>query len=247
MRHKLPKIFAHRGGRVWAPENTLAAFRKAVEAGCHGIELDVQRCASGELVVIHDADVSTTTDGAGLIADLTYDEIRHLSAGRKFSPRFKHERVPLLSEVLHLVDGKLTINIEVKNVPIDYPDIEDDLFALLDTYGHKDKIIISSFDHELIRCMHAMRPDFVYAFIVNGLVADIKDYAADLGARAWHPFFNTTRKDSVASAHRAGLKVNMWTLNQPAEWDKAIEMGVDGIVTDDPAGLKAHLLKLRRR
>src|SRR5262249_30655348 len=158
-----------------APENTLAAFKKSVQAHLDGIELDVQRCASGELVVIHDADVSTTTDGAGLIADLTYAEIHKLSAGRKFSRHFKQERVPLLSEVLDLIDGKLVINIEVKNVPIDYPGIEDDLFALLHAYGHKEKVIISSFDHELIRRMHGKRPDFSYAFIVNGLVADIAD------------------------------------------------------------------------
>ena len=149
--------------------------------------------------------------------------------------------MPTLKEVLDLVDGKLVINIEVKNVPIDYPGIEDDLIALLSGYAHRDKLVVSAFDHALIRRMHGKAPDLKYAVLANALIADLPQYAASLGATVWHPFVATTRTDSIAAAHAAGLTVNLWTLNTQAEWQAAVDAGVDGIVTDDPAALKAFL------
>src|SRR5881394_1100240 len=101
------QVIAHRGGRKWAPENTLAAFRKSVEAGCDAVELDIHRCATGELIVIHDDDLQRTTNGGGLVKDATFAELKRLSAGEWFSPEFKSEKLPTLQEVLDLVDGKL--------------------------------------------------------------------------------------------------------------------------------------------
>src|ERR1700679_751419 len=124
-------VFAHRGGREWAPENTMRAFTNSLELGVDGIELDVQRCASGELVVIHDADLSRTTNGGGLVAEATLDEIKRLSAGLWFDKEFYKEKVPLLSEVLSLVSGQCLLNIEIKNAPIAYPGIEEELLELL--------------------------------------------------------------------------------------------------------------------
>ncbi len=109
----------------------MAAFRKSLEAGVFGIELDVQRCASGELVVFHDDTLDRTTNGAGLLTDCTIEELRRLSAGDWYDPEFRDEKVPTLQEVLALVDGQAVINVEVKNTPVDYPGIDDDLVALL--------------------------------------------------------------------------------------------------------------------
>jgi len=239
--HKRPKIFAHRGGRQWAPENTMAAFRKSVDAGVDGIELDVQRCASGELVVIHDVDISRTTSGTGHVGEMTCSQLKQVSAGSRFGAEFSGETVPLLEEVLRLVDGKLVLNIEIKNVPIDYPGIEDDLIKLLSTYGHRDKLIVSGFDHQIIRQLHAKAPELRLALLANGLLVDLLAYARSIGASVWHPMFATTRADSVAAAQAGGLEVNAWTLNSQSEWASAVSMGLDGIVTDDPAGLKAYL------
>ncbi len=126
---KWPKVFAHRGGRRWAPENTLIAFQKSLELGCDGIVLDVQRCASGELVVIHDDDLSRTTNGIGLIKDATLPELKRLSAGAWYDKEFSTERIPTLEEVLTLISGKLVINIEIKNAPVYYEGIEHDLLS----------------------------------------------------------------------------------------------------------------------
>lgn len=236
-----PRIYAHRGGRKWGPENTLAVFRKSVDAGVFGIELDVHRAKSGEIVVLHWEDLRKTTDGEGLVKDATWDEIKKLSAGAWFGKDFADERVPLLSEVLDLVQGKLTLNVEIKNAPTAYDGIEDDLIVLLDAYGHDDKIIISSFDHALLKRFHEKAPQFRTAVLLNGLLADLPAYAKDIGATVWHPHFVNLRSDLVAEAQKAGIEVNAWTLNEEEEWKAALEMGLDGIVTDDPEGLKKFL------
>src|SRR6476619_3892499 len=108
----VPKIIAHRGGREWAPENTLASFQKALDFGVDGMEFDVQRCATGELVIFHDEELSRTTNGVGLVRDCSLDELRRLDAGSWFDRPFKGERIPLLSEVLTLVAGKCELHIE---------------------------------------------------------------------------------------------------------------------------------------
>lgn len=248
MKQKLPRVIAHRGGRKWGPENTLAVFQKCVDAGFHGIELDVHRAKSGELVVLHFDDLAKTTNGKGLVKDMTLARLKKLSAGAWFSKEFASERVPTLKEVLDLIDGRLVINVEVKNAPDAYPGIEDDLIELLDAYGHSDKIIVSSFDHALLKRFVA-RTSGAYktGLLINGLVLDLPSYAAEVGTEAWHPQFVNLRKDQVKLAQRAGIEVNVWTLNEISEWTSAVEMGVDGIVTDDPQGLEEFLSKLPTR
>lgn len=157
------KIIAHRGGRDWAPENTLAAFRQSLDIRVDGIELDVQRCSTGELVVFHDEDLSRTTNGVGLVAHSSLDEIKRLSAGRWFDRSYADEKVPLLQEVLDLVDGKCVLHIEIKNTPIEYEGIEEELLELLSGYVHRDKVVVSSFDHPLLARLHALIPRSIWA------------------------------------------------------------------------------------
>jgi glycerophosphoryl diester phosphodiesterase len=252
----IPQVVAHRGGRMWAPENTLAAFRKSVELGADGIELDIHRCKTGELIVIHDEEVDRTTNGTGLVRDKTLAELRALSAGAKWAPasqlrklsagityssEFKNEKLPLLSEVFDLVHGKLSINVEIKNAPIDYPGIEDDLIALLKTYPYPDKIIVSSFDHDVVHRFHEKAPQYKCAILTDCILSDVGSYAKNVGADNWNPAFGDFRIDAAKRAHDAGLKVNVWTVNSPADWKTAISMPVDGIITDDPEGLKSFL------
>jgi glycerophosphoryl diester phosphodiesterase len=251
-----PLVIAHRGGRQWAPENTLAAFRKSVALGADGIELDIHRCKTGELIVIHDEEVDRTTDGSGLVKDLTLAQLRHLSAGAKWAPasqlrklsagipyssEFKNEKLPLLTEVFDLVRGKLLINIEIKNAPIDYPGIEDDLIALLKNYPHPDKIVVSSFDHDVVHRFHEKAPQYKCAILTDCILSEVGPYAKRVGAENWNPGFGDFRGDAAKRAHEAGLKVNVWTVNSPAEWKSAINMPVDGIITDDPEGLMSFL------
>ncbi len=244
MKRKLPKVIAHRGGRKWGPENTLAVFSKCVDAGFHGIELDIHRAKTGELVVLHFDDLTKTTNGKGLVKDKSLARLKKLSAGAWFSPEFALQRIPTLQEVLDLVAGRLVINVEVKNAPDAYPGIEDDLIELLDAYGHSDKIIVSSFDHDFLKRFHEKAPSYKTGLLINGLLLDLPAYAADVGTAAWHPQFVNLRADQVKRARQAGIEVNVWTLNEVSEWLSAVRMGVDGIVTDDPEGLASFLARL---
>lgn len=235
------QVIAHRGGRMWAPENTMAAFRKSLELGVDGIELDVQRCASGELVVIHDEDLERTTNGVGLVADINYDEIHRLSAGLWFDSEFRDEKVPLLSEVFDLIGGKLTINVEIKNSPVSYPGIEEELLELLSAYGHSDKIIISSFDHFVLERLKNLDNSLNLALLVDAVLLDMPQYAERVGAKYFHPCFSSCREEVIEEAHSAALKVNAWTVNKRREWSMALKMGIDGLVTDDPEQLMVYL------
>jgi glycerophosphoryl diester phosphodiesterase len=241
---KKPKVIAHRGGREWAPENTLAAFGKSLEFGAAGIELDVQRCATGELVVIHDEDLARTTNGVGLIRDCSLGELRRLSAGTWFDKQFQTERIPLLEEVLELVCGKMIINIELKNAPIDYPDIEDDLLNVIDGYDRPETLIISSFDHKLLASVHEKAPKLNIAILGAAVFLNLGELATRLGATYFHPAFDCVRADVMTDARAAGLEVNVWTCNSQQEWRRAVKMEVDGIVTDDPEGLTEYLEKI---
>lgn len=234
------KVFGHRGGRTLYPENTLAAFAGALKAGAHGIELDVQRCASGELVVIHDATLQRTTNGAGRVIDATLPELKRLDAGSWFKEEFFAEQIPTLLEVLDLVNGNAVVNIELKNTPVDYPGIEDDLMETLSHYKYQDQLIISSFDHQLLKRVSDLG-DFTIGVLAGCIFYDINGYAAALDADWWHPPFDLLRVDAVDDAHSVELKVNTWTVNGPENWRAALQMGVDAITTDDPDGLIAFL------
>lgn len=233
-------VYGHRGGRKWAPENTLSSFRQCVENG-YGIELDIHKCKSGELVVMHDEDVSRCTNGAGLIKDKTLTELRELDAGKWYAPNFANEKIPLLSEVFDLVKGKVPIYIEIKNAPVFYPGIEDDLLTLLKKYNHDDMVTIISFDHKVIHRIHKKAPQYRLGFLGCDVPYDVGAYAHGLGAKAWHADFEGIRPSDVEDAHKSSVAVSVWTVNKPEDWDKAVKMGVDTIVTDDPAGLAAHL------
>jgi glycerophosphoryl diester phosphodiesterase len=235
-----PKVIAHRGARKVAPENTLEAMKISIDAGVDGIEFDVQRCSTGELVVIHDDQINRTTNGVGYIKDISWAELQRLDAGSWFDPSFSGVRIPSLQQVLDMVSGAVTLNIELKTSPTDYPGIEEDVLALLQGYA-KDTIIISSFDHKLMKRLAGLDSTLNLALLAEGIFIDIGNYAAQMNAKYWHPGFSQLRADAVEDAHAAGLKVNTWTLNTPRSYESAIKMGVDGIVSDDPQGLIAYL------
>lgn len=243
---KQPQIIAHRGGREWAPENTLAAFKKSIDLKVDGIELDIHRCKSGELVVIHDDDLNRTTNGGGYVKDATLDELRRLSAGAWYNQEFASERIPTMKEVLDFVNGDLIINIEIKNTPMNYVGIDDELIELLKPYKHRDKIIVSSFDHKIIQSFHKKEPEIPVAVLAAARFVDLGDYCKKVGATYFHPAFDCSTEDAIREAHDAKLHVNSWTINAPRDWKTSLKWQIDGIVTDDPAGLKKFLAEVNK-
>ncbi|MBY0358011.1 MAG: glycerophosphodiester phosphodiesterase [Candidatus Obscuribacterales bacterium] len=237
----LPKIIAHRGGRNWAPENTLASFGKSVQFGAAGVEFDVHRCATGELIVIHDDDLKRTTNGVGYIKDISYPEIERLSAGLWFDKEFRSEKVPLLAEVLSLFPENMLINIELKNAPIGYDDIESDLLRELERYPHRDNVVVSSFDHHCLQRLRALDSEIKIGILAAAMLVDLKDYAAKLKAQYYIQAFDCLLPEGAREAKEAGLELFVWTVNEPREWKRCLELGVDAIITDDPEGLRKYL------
>ena len=212
------KVIAHRGGRMFAPENTMTAFRKSLELKVDGIELDIHRCKTGELVVIHDESLERTTDGEGFVVDKTLAELKKLDAGSWYDAKFKNERLPVLSEVLTLIDGQCDLNIEIKNGYKVYPGIEDDLLKLLADYPYPEKITISSFDHRCLLNIHKRTKRYRLAMLIDGLMVDLPEYSHSIGVTNWHPGFSNICAESVRQAHEAGLSVNSWTVNGERDW-----------------------------
>lgn len=242
---KIPEVIAHRGGAMRYPENTLAGFRRSVEIGVYGVEFDVHRCASGELVVIHDDDLGRTTNGVGYIKEASYSEIKRLSAGKWFAPEFAKEHVPLLEEVLSVFDDKILINIEIKNTPMGYAGIEDDLLTCLSQFEHRDNVLVSSFDHHFLRRLRHLDSTIKIGVLQAGMLVDIGEYAGRFNATHYINAFDCLLPEAVSEAQAAGLKVVVWTLNTAKEWADALRFGVDAIITDDPESLQQWLKKIQ--
>lgn len=219
-------IIGHRGACGYEPENTLRSFAKAIELGADMVELDVQVCRTGELVVIHDDTVDRTTDGHGRVADLSFDELRAFDAGQG-------ERIPTLVEVFDLVDRRVPINVELKS-----PKVAAPVSKLIAAYRAKgwdaDRFIVSSFDHPELARFHALQSDIRIGALIGHLPIDLAKYAADLGA--WSASCNREFINSnfVVDAHERGLKVLVFTVNEPRDIKDMAALGVDGIFTNFP-------------
>jgi glycerophosphoryl diester phosphodiesterase len=233
-----PLNVSHRGMMASAPQNTLAAFRKAVEFGADGVELDVQLSKDGAVVVIHDFAVDRTTDGTGRVAQKTLAELKALDAGSKFSPQFAGERIPTLTEVFDVLEGKLLVNIELKALGRNRDtSLVAPVLEVVRKHGMDKRVLFSSFNSYVLRAMKQLAPD-----IPIGLL-----YAPDspiYARHAWldpfephearHPHFSMLTGPIICWYHARGLRVNTWTVNEPDEMRRLIEAGVDGIITQKP-------------
>jgi glycerophosphoryl diester phosphodiesterase len=224
---------AHRGASQEAPENTLAAFRRALDAGAPAVECDVQRTRDGRLIVIHDQTVDRTTDGRGTVAALTFEEIRRLDAGLWFGPAFAGERVPALDEVLGLVRDRAFVFLEIKNGPMFYEGIEAQVADALRRYGMLEAALVMSFDHPAVRTMRAAAPDVATAVIYTGRLADARGAARAVDADALCPGWSLLTAGVVAEAHDAGLGVFPWTVDEEAAMRRCLAWGVDGVTSND--------------
>jgi len=232
-----PAIFAHRGASLYAPENTLAAFRLAVEQGADAIELDAKLSADGHVVVIHDQTVDRTTDGTGRVGELTLDALRRLDAGSHFGPEFAGEPVPTLEEVFAAVGAHLPINVELTNYASLRDRLPEKVAELVRRHGLEQRVLFSSFNP--LALIHVRR-ELPHAPI--GLLA-MPGGRGSL-ARSWpgrllnydalHPAWEDATRRLIESAQRRGRRVHAYTVNQRPAMETLFDRGVDGIFTDDP-------------
>ncbi len=228
-------VYAHRGASGIVPENTMSAFRKAVELGSGGIECDVQMTKDGKLVICHDEMLDRTTDGKGFIKDFTYEELSRLDAGSWFSSDFKGEKLPLLDELLELVSSAgVLINIELKNGVIQYPNLEALVIDAVSNHKLRDKTIISSFNHYSIYEINKLDREIkTGALYMEGLY-EPWDYLSKLQCEYAHPFYLAVKPEIVVGYKNAGYKINTFTVDDPNMAVQFSAIGVDGIITNYP-------------
>ena len=173
------KVWAHRGASGYAPENTLDAFRKAVEMGADGIELDVQMTKDGELVVIHDETIDRVSNGKGWVKDYTYEELKKFNFN-KTHLEYTKEEIPTLEQVYLLIKPtNLTINVEIKTGIVFYPGIEGRVLELTERLGMKERVIYSSFNHYTIRKIKELDPQAKTGMLYEDGIIDAVDYACE--------------------------------------------------------------------
>ncbi len=229
-------IFAHRGASGYAPENTLEAFKMAADMKADGVELDVHICGSGELVVAHDEAVDRVSEGHGLIKDMSLTELKALHFNRTH-PEYKDARIPTLREVFQLLcPTGLRINIELKNSYFDYPDLEKRVIEEAEQEGMLGKVLFSSFNHQSMLRVKAINSDLYCGLLYEASLIRPWAYAVALGVDAIHPHFSEviTPGGECALAHKAGIDVNTWTVNDESIIRAVIKEGADTLITNYP-------------
>lgn len=232
-------IIAHRGDSQAAPENTMPAFISATARGAKYFEIDVRMSQDGVPVVIHDKTVDRTTDGTGIVSEMSLDQLRALDAGAWFSDSFAGTQIPTLDEVLsHVADSDAAIVIEYKGTWA-----QSDIKATVDmiaTAGLEGDVIAQSFSKKTVTNISKVAPGLPVGWLTQTIDASIVATAQKIGADAVNPRLATAR--GVVLAHRADLGVFAWTHDADADWEALTAMGVDGIITNRPGALVEWML-----
>ncbi|MDD2426613.1 MAG: glycerophosphodiester phosphodiesterase family protein [Eubacteriales bacterium] len=229
------EIWAHRGSGKSQVENTMAAFEQAVADGAEGIELDVQRSRDGKLVVFHDENLKRLTGKDSYLATLDWDDLKRLNVAAN-RPEAGVHHMPLLREVLSFIKGKdLKLNIELKNSNVFYPGMDDEVLALVEKMGVLEQVHFSSFNHMSMSYLASKGYGKQSGMLYSEVLCDPWVYVGGCGMGAIHPMFNNLQvPDLVKNCHEAGLKVNVWTIDEEVFIQGALLLEVDAIITNVP-------------
>jgi glycerophosphoryl diester phosphodiesterase len=259
LRGREPLTFAHRGGAGLWPENTIEAFRGAVELGCSHLETDVRMTKDGELVLFHDARLERTTNGAGELGALTLAELQRLDAGYHFTPdgtsfpwRGRGLRVPTFAEVVAAVPEGVCFNVEIKERARDLPGA---LLAFIERHGLAERIVVAAEKHQLgsdfrrlsggrIPTSASRRQVLEFWFAsrlrLTGALR-VPYQALQIPVRAGSVTLVTP--ELLDAAHRSGLAVHVWTIDDPSEMFRLLDLGVDGLMSDYPDRLRGAVVE----
>ena len=239
-------IIAHRGGRTVRPGHTQAAYEEAVAVGAHLLEMDLHRTSDGVLVAIHDATVDRTTDGTGLVKEMTWPQLAKLDAGytwsadggKTFPYRGKGLRVARADETLAAFPN-LHFSVELKQFD---PPIVDDVMQLFEQHDAVHRTIFASFSDTTIQALRKRSPVAPTAMALGEMLiyqglSDVERAAYTPPCVFVQPPWESVTAAFVTAAHKVGLKVHPWTINKPKDMQTLIALGVDGLFTDDPGSL----------
>ena len=232
-------IIAHRGDSGSAPENTMAAIIQAVEAGADWVEIDVQETADGEVVVFHDSDFKRVSGKNLAIWDATTEDLKDLDIGSWFDPKFADQRTPTLLEALEACRGRSKVLIELKYYGHDEK-LEERVVHLIEEAGMTDEVALMSLKQAAVRKLRKLRPTWKVGLLSSVALGDIQQLDVHfLGLNA-----STASSSFINRAHRAGIQVHVWTVNDPVTMSSMLSRGVDGLITDEP-GLAAKVIDQR--
>ena len=248
------QVIAHQGGEEVRPSNTMAAFDHAAEMGVDVLEMDVHSTADGVLVLIHDDTADRTTDGTGKVNELTFDEIQQFDAGEYWTNddgatypyRGQGITIPALEEVLQ-THGDLPMVIEIKQ---ETPSIIEPFCKMLQTYGMTDRVLIGSFHHEVLVEFREACPGVATSMSQKEItplwalsLVGLEEFYTPAGQAVQVPLtselpvlgeVDVVTERFINNAHKRNIHVEVWTIDDPAEMERLIGMGVDGIITDRP-------------
>jgi glycerophosphoryl diester phosphodiesterase len=233
-RSRLLRI-AHRGASGHCPENTRAAFLRAIELGADMVELDCQTTRDGAVVVIHDEHLDRTTNGKGRVRDHTLREVKALDAGSWFGPAFAGEEVLTLEEAVELLRGRVELNLEIKGE--DAPGrLEIQCVGIVRSLRFFEQTVFSSFSPPRMRLVRDLAEDARIGVLMDDDMSwsDAIQLAAGLEAEALHPARSLVDAAAVGRSHDQELEVRVWPVNRPSDMASLMAMGVDGIFTDFP-------------
>ena len=232
-----PLVVAHRGDSASAPENTLAAFARAIDASADMVECDAHLTRDGHIILLHDDTLDRTTDGQGPVVRFDLDELKKLDAGSWFSIDYSGEKLPTLAELISLVRGRLGLNIEIKSSKNE-PGLAERVAAELKRTRFETSVVITSFDVEILGRLRRLNPDLLLGLISRRFKPEYVEGGwsmLSLHHRAVSP-------ENLERIHSAGLALHVWTVNQKTRMQQMIETGVDGIITNRPARLRRTLV-----
>lgn len=227
-------IIAHRGSKGTHPENTLPAFLHAIRVGAEGIELDVQLTKDRQLIVIHDETVNRTTDGEGLVSQLTLGELKQLDAGSWFAPRFSGTHLPTLKEVFETLTEEAfqgLVNVELKTDRYAYEGIEEKVAELAQSREWPFDVVFSSFNEATLLRLLDSAPELSAALLFRRLGEERTQVGRHL-LSAWHPKLTWLRQASVSLLNEMPLRV--WTVNKEREMKQCFRLSLEAIITDFP-------------
>ena len=235
--HTRPLVVGHRGASAHAPENTLVAFRLAHEQGADAIELDAKRCASGEVVIMHDPTLERTTNGKGRINEWSLTRLRTLDAGHG-------ERIPTLDEVFEEVGRYVLVNVEVTNYTTHGDGLEEAVVKVVRQHELEQRVLFSSFNPLSLRKLAALAPDVPRAILYSPrMPLHLRNvWLAPLVRHEFrHPEYSMVTPELVQRLSARKVRVNAWTVNTPEAVKRMASCGVHGIIGDSPSAIRNAL------
>ena len=241
-------VISHRGANKYAPQNTVPAFKKSLEIGVDGFETDVHFTSDGHIVICHNYTVDETSNGSGKVSDMTLERLRDLDFGSYFSEKFAGTQLPTLEEFLDCCKGDdiKVMNIEIKEPLNGDKSIADKTIEEVKNFGLYDKLLISSFDPEiLVQCKKVdptCKTGFLYSpdrkITYYKMLFNYIGFAKEIGADYLHPHYSLVSEHYVNKCHENGIGVNPWTVDDDDTVRRMLKCGVDGIITNCPDSVK---------